>query len=633
MLGSLSEHSFIVAQFDEDGLRFGTDGGRSLRQEVDQCANGEKAFRGLKPLWLWQTAGPGRITLALLQHQRHRVLIGGKEFEKGAHLQSLSQALQSIFVTGQCPAIHKDVEAWVFSFNDDVQTRSHQDESSRDNSVRGGKVCCGNPMNHRDDSKRSITLDYQKNRKYYKRVIPIPVKATILFIDSLFKIEVGAMDWSKLPDLGAVTLLACAFASVARRSPMPVSRLWLTGWVMIVLHFAASVFRPVPGLWGTVADIIGLAALTWSGLLFMWASVPYRKERSRPWILTLLLATNTLYIGLIIVNPAATWPLDLAADLFVAAPLLLMVLALPQLNHPLHWATVLLYSALSIFLLVFQHRPGNGADLALNAVMFTVFIGCFIHFLYTYRGATTGAFITIAGFFAWASVFVVDPMLSAFLPNLRLESEMSNLPIFVVAVGMILLVLENQIEHNKYLALHDALTGLPNRRLFQDRLASALERARRSGTHAALLLIDLDRFKQVNDTLGHHVGDLLLVRVGEIFSGRVRRSDTVARTGGDEFSIILEEPTSRKDAECVGQSLAQCLKEPLELGDHRVRIGASVGIAVFPEDALAMEPLCIAADLRMYAEKHGSRGRRLGEQTAIVMPESLPSVKAPTDLQ
>jgi diguanylate cyclase (GGDEF)-like protein len=172
---------------------------------------------------------------------------------------------------------------------------------------------------------------------------------------------------------------------------------------------------------------------------------------------------------------------------------------------------------------------------------------------------------------------------------------------------MILLLLEDQIQHNRHLALHDHLTGLPNRRLYQDRLASALERARRSETQTALLVIDLNYFKQVNDTLGHHVGDLVLQRVGALFSSRVRRSDTVARTGGDEFSVILEEPTSREDAEHVGQSLVHLLDEPLALGEHTVQIGASVGIAVFPEDAREMEALCIAADLRVYGAKHDSR--------------------------
>ncbi len=175
---------------------------------------------------------------------------------------------------------------------------------------------------------------------------------------------------------------------------------------------------------------------------------------------------------------------------------------------------------------------------------------------------------------------------------------------------------------SKYLALHDELTGLPNRRLFQDRLASAIERARRNGSQAALLLVDLDRFKQVNDTVGHHAGDELLRHVSNLFTGRVRRSDTVARTGGDEFSLILEEPMSRADAVRVGQTLKKLLEDPFEFEGHSVRVGASVGIAVFPDDASDAESLCIAADLRMYAGKNASNKPTPSRARKIVVSES-----------
>lgn len=417
------------------------------------------------------------------------------------------------------------------------------------------------------------------------------------------------LDWGKLPDLAAVVLLSLAFAAVARRSQTPVSGLWLTGWVMIALHFAAFIFLPLNGFPGAFAAFSGLTSLAWAGVLFMWASVPYRSEPSSRWMLATLLSTNALYLGLATLVPSPIWALTAAAAFFGLAPLAVAVFFLNRFAHPLRWMIVSVYLALSLFLLVFQGRPGNGPELALNAILFTVYLGCCLHFWLVYRRLTASALITTCGFLAWASVFVVAPVFRAFLPSVHLESEVWNLPKYVVAVGMILLVLEEQIEHNKHLALHDELTGLPNRRLFQDRLSSALERARRTGTETALLLVDLDHFKEVNDTVGHHIGDLVLMRVSHLFQGRVRRSDTVARTGGDEFSIILEEPTGRDDAERVSRSLMQLLEEPFELEGHVVSVGASVGIALFPEDAPNAEALRIAADLRMYARKYEARGR------------------------
>ncbi len=420
--------------------------------------------------------------------------------------------------------------------------------------------------------------------------------------------------------------MTCAFASVARRGFTAISGLWLSGWLLIELHFAALMFLSPRSHLGALAGFIGLAALVWAGVTFMWACVPFRNELSSRWMVAAIVATNTLYLVLLSFAPDGYWALVPVALLVGILPLSIALFTIRTFNHPLRWSAVSLYGGLSAFLLAVQNQPGNGPILALNAVFFTVYFGCAIHFWYIYRRATTGALITIAGFMAWAAVFVVGPGINAFFPALHPESEVWNLPKYVVAVGMILLLLEAQIEHNKYLALHDELTGLPNRRLFQDRLAGALERANRTGKQAALLLVDLDHFKQVNDTAGHHVGDLLLKRVGEIFLGRVRRSDTVARTGGDEFSVILEEPTSRADAERVGHSLIQLLNEPLELDGHTVRVGASVGIAVYPEDGFSAESLCIAADRRMYSDKNAAKTDDAREYGFPPRADSLPAL-------
>ncbi len=426
------------------------------------------------------------------------------------------------------------------------------------------------------------------------------------------------LDWSKLPDLAAVLLLTCAFASVARRGKSPVSKFWLAGWILIALHFAAFIFLDSPGIGGIIAGDIGLAALADAGVLFMYASVPYRGEFSSKLMLLSLLGTNTLYVCFLNASPAAGWALTPVAISFGAVPFAIALGALGKIKSLLRWMVVLLYCALSAFLVSVQHQPVNGASLAINAVLFTVYFGCCLHFWLSLRRATGGALITIAGFFAWSSVFLVGPLLDAFYPNARIDSEVWNLPKYVVAVGMILVLLEDQLEHNKYLALHDELTGLPNRRLFQDRLTVALERARRTGRKVGVLVVDLDRFKQVNDTLGHHMGDQLLQLAGAIFNGRIRGSDTVARTGGDEFSVILEDAADRASATNVANSLLRYLNAPLQLQGRTVWVGASIGVAIFPDDGEDIESLCIAADLRMYAEKNEAKSaNRLGMSERI----------------
>lgn len=157
-----------------------------------------------------------------------------------------------------------------------------------------------------------------------------------------------------------------------------------------------------------------------------------------------------------------------------------------------------------------------------------------------------------------------------------------------------------------YQASHDALTGLPNRALLYERLDEALARAGRQGGSLALLLMDLDRFKEINDTMGHQVGDKLLQRVGERLRDCVRETDTVARLGGDEFAILL--PSTGSDgAIVVAETLIAALLEDHDVGDETVDIGASIGVACFPE-AADTTTLLRHADVAMYAAKRDGGG-------------------------
>jgi diguanylate cyclase (GGDEF)-like protein/PAS domain S-box-containing protein len=162
-------------------------------------------------------------------------------------------------------------------------------------------------------------------------------------------------------------------------------------------------------------------------------------------------------------------------------------------------------------------------------------------------------------------------------------------------------------EHIFRLAHYDALTGLPNRVLFQDRLKQALIQARRHNQHLALLYIDLDRFKPVNDTLGHHVGDLVLKEVAARLSAHVRDSDTVARMGGDEFTVILSGISREQDPiasiTLVAEKLIHDLARPYRIEGHEVVLTASIGVVSYPEDGERMEELVRNADAAMYHAK------------------------------
>lgn len=165
---------------------------------------------------------------------------------------------------------------------------------------------------------------------------------------------------------------------------------------------------------------------------------------------------------------------------------------------------------------------------------------------------------------------------------------------------------ERQLE---YLAHHDPLTGLPNRALFQSRLEQSLGRSRRSGKPLALLFLDLDRFKVVNDTLGHSVGDLLLQQVGEALSSQVRPADTIARLGGDEFVIVLEEIADCEIATFFLERLLDLFREPFIIEAREFHITASIGISMHPHDGTTPDVLLRHADIAMYQAKAEGRNR------------------------
>jgi diguanylate cyclase (GGDEF)-like protein/PAS domain S-box-containing protein len=168
--------------------------------------------------------------------------------------------------------------------------------------------------------------------------------------------------------------------------------------------------------------------------------------------------------------------------------------------------------------------------------------------------------------------------------------------------------LQEDIEHVRYLANYDSLTRLPNRLLFHDNLLQAKGWAHQDNRLFALLFIDLDRFKPVNDNLGHAIGDQLLQGVAKRLQTCVRETDTVARLGGDEFTIILNNIKKTQDAAKVATDIVQCLQQPFQLAKNTVAISASIGISVYPYDSKDVDILVKYADSAMYKAKHAGKG-------------------------
>ncbi|MDQ6995757.1 MAG: bacteriohemerythrin [Mariprofundaceae bacterium] len=156
---------------------------------------------------------------------------------------------------------------------------------------------------------------------------------------------------------------------------------------------------------------------------------------------------------------------------------------------------------------------------------------------------------------------------------------------------------------------YDALTRLPNRRLFHERLKQAISRGERNSTPFAVCFLDLDGFKDVNDSYGHDVGDILLCTVSRQIEQAIRKTDSVARIGGDEFAILLESLNDKSDVTSILQKVLQSIQEPIFIASHRVNISASMGIAMYPDDSSIPKCLLKKADQAMYMGKHAGKSR------------------------
>lgn len=213
---------------------------------------------------------------------------------------------------------------------------------------------------------------------------------------------------------------------------------------------------------------------------------------------------------------------------------------------------------------------------------------------------------------AWKEVRLVG------VDGRELDAEISAFPLTLKGRRAVQLIFRDITERRiaaqklERMALFDSLTDLPNRALFFDRLQQALATARRNSTFFALLFLDLDGFKKVNDTLGHDAGDRLLKETAQRLRSCLRQSDTVARMGGDEFTVILTKIERSDDAAIVADKVMRVLNRPFPLGDCSRSISASIGISVFPDDGGDAETLLKKADSAMYRVKEsGKSGYRL----------------------
>ena len=235
---------------------------------------------------------------------------------------------------------------------------------------------------------------------------------------------------------------------------------------------------------------------------------------------------------------------------------------------------------------------------------------------------STGMLAIVTGFSIWALCFFLHPWAVDRPAYAEIASHVWNMQKSLISIGMILVMLEEQVSNNEWLALHDELTGLPNRRLFAAKLTQAIEYSDRRNSSLALVVLDLNDFKKINDTLGHVAGDQVLREVGNTLRKSIRATDTVARLGGDEFIIVATDMVNEGSVERFTDSLQSAIERPITINEQAMVVGASFGFAIYPRDAKDATKLLRLADQRMYHLK--KRGvQRAGIGSGMV-PEVAP---------
>src|SRR6266851_848565 len=371
------------------------------------------------------------------------------------------------------------------------------------------------------------------------------------------------MNFLLLPDLAAMAML-----------------------LIILLEAIVHAAYPAPGPWRLAAHVVALNFFLVAGAIFLWASGRDIFPR-KPTLLYLLVnslpvsALLTVY-GLAIRDPRIYHAVA-ACGLLLGIVSAFVIARTRRLGRG-WW--ILFVQCCTWIPLWFFASAGYFRDAA-YFLLFVLYFATAVLFQISLPRQSLGKVAIVAGFVIWSFVFLFHSWASNHAGYDVLSDEIWNLQKFLVTIGMLLVLLEQQVATNEWYAFHDHLTGLPNQRLFEDRLAAAIQQSQVNNTRTALLMVDLDGFKLINDTHGHDVGDELLRHIAHNLRGAIRVPGTLARLGGDEFMIIATDLPSDQPADLIARTsatrISHALRKAVSINGNALNVTGSIGVAVYPE--------------------------------------------------
>jgi diguanylate cyclase len=414
------------------------------------------------------------------------------------------------------------------------------------------------------------------------------------------------MNYLLLPDLAAMAMLLSILYFLRRRHPRETVDFWLIGLLFIFFEAIVHAAYPAPGPWRLVAHVVALNFFYVAGGIFLWASGRDLFPR-RASLLYLLLnslppvALLTIY-GLAVHNPRDYHAIA-TCGFFLGVVSAFAIARTWSLGRG-WW---ILFVQLGTWVPIWLFASSGSFRDAAYFVLFVLYFATAVLFQLSLPRKSLGKVAVVAGFVIWSLVFLLHSWVTNHRGYDAFADEIWNFQKFFVTIGMLLVLLEQQVSTNEWYAFHDHLTGLPNNRLFEDRLAAAIRLSQYNNTRTALVMLDLDGFKLINDTHGHDVGDELLQNIAQNLRNAIRPLDTLARLGGDEFIIIatdlpIDEPVN-VIAEASAVRIVRALRKPVSINGSSLTVTGSLGVAVYPDDTTDAVLLRRLADQRMYEQK------------------------------
>jgi diguanylate cyclase len=428
-----------------------------------------------------------------------------------------------------------------------------------------------------------------------------------------------------LPDLVAMAALLAVLYFLRRRHPQERVGLWIVGLIFIFLEAIAHFLYAPHGPLHIPSHIVALDSYLAAGMIFLWAAAEplYGRRCTVAYLVANtpgLAALVTIYA--LDVRTPGPYRVAIVCGAIVAAITPFVILRTVKIGkawwlllpHLLIWGPAW-----------FSASSGHYRDVAYFP-LFVLYLSTAVVFQLCLPRRSLGKICIVSGFTIWSLVFLFHSWVADRPQYTDFAADIWNMQKFLVTIGMLLVLLEIQVASNEWHGFHDELTGLPNRRSFENCLAQTLERSERSGTRTALVMIDLNGFKEINDSLGHDVGDQLLRNVAHSLRQTIRASDFLARLGGDEFIIIASDlpagPEGKVITEACHVRVTEALHKPFRVGGMTLSISGSIGIAVYPDDTTEEVLLRRLADQRMYEQKRQTPAGGESPESIVVSSRS-----------